>query len=108
MNLRISNLSFNREMDITATDSAQLFDGIALSTTTDKMLNLVPRICKVKGPSIEGSLRIKQGDIDMVFSTCHESQQVIVKHKDQLQIRVPFNGNLALEWDEHTMALSGY
>lgn len=108
MNLRISNLSFNREMEIIATESAQLFDGIALSTTTDKMLNLVPKICEVKGPSIEGTLKIAQGGIDMVFSTCHESQQVLVKQKDQLQIKVPFNGNLALEWDEFNTSLSGY
>lgn len=108
MNLRISNLSFSREMDITATKSAQLFDGIALSTTTDKMLSLVPKQCAVKGPSIEGTLKCIQHGIDMVFSTCHESQQVMVKQKDQLQIKVPFNGNLALEWDEYTMTLSGY
>ena len=108
MNLRISNLSFNREMDIVATDSAKLFDGIALSTTTDKTLNLVPRNCKMKGPSIEGTLKIKQGGIDMVFSTDHDNQMVIVKQKDQMQINVPLHGNVALEWDEHVTALSGY
>jgi hypothetical protein len=108
MNLRISNLSHQFEMDIIASDSAHLFNGTALPTTTDSTLTLVPTTVKNASPLIEGKLRLSEDDLDIVFVTNRVTGQVTVSHNEQHYITVPAFANVAIEWNEGVTGLQAY
>ena len=99
MNLRISNLSAQRDVKISATQSAQLFDGIELSTVTDSTLTLIPKLCLSQSPQIEGTLKLNGGQSTMTLKTDVTRKQVIISRQCGDSIKVPFGHNVAIEWD---------
>lgn len=95
MNLRISNLSYQRNMQIVATGSANPFDGTDLTTTTDAMLSLIPK----SGRKIEGTLQLASNDFLVTLATDLKGENVIVKSTAQADLVVPLHQNIAIEWD---------
>lgn len=104
MNLRISNLSYQRNMSICATDSADPFDGTALYTTTDATLALVPN----EGNKIEGTIKFTEDDLLVTLATDIRGENVIVSHNSQDDLIVPLSQNIAIEWDVSIKHIHSY
>ena len=104
MNLRISNLSCQREINITATDSVDLFNGTGLSTTTDTTLSLIPK----EGRKIEGTLKLDVDDLLVRLATDLRGENVIISTDDETRLIVPLYQNIAIEWDNNITGFSAY
>lgn len=108
MHLRISNLSKSSDIKIEATNSAQLFDGIHLPTSTDSTLSLIPQYCELNGPQIEGTVRIVDKGSEMRMTTDSALNQVIISRSCGASIQVPMTCNVAIEWDKGIRAIRTY
>lgn len=104
MNIRISNLSYQRNMRIKATESARFLDGADVFTTTDTTVSLIPR----EGRLIEGTLRLNEDDFVLSLATDLMMQNVIVKTSNGLQKVIPLDQNIAVTWDSRSVGVSAY
>ncbi|MFT4930011.1 MAG: hypothetical protein ACI8WB_006146 [Phenylobacterium sp.] len=109
MNLRISNLSTQKKLNIIATDSVNPFNNTAIDTTTDIMLSLVPNSQMIQGTLSLKTTAIESEDNQILLTTDKCGENVIVTTVAQLNVVViPLHQNIAIEWDGQITHISGY
>lgn len=104
MNLRISNLSHKRNMQIKATNSARLLDGFDLYTDTDSTVSLIPG----EDREINGTLYLAPDDMKVTLATDLPTQTVIVKTGEGFETAVPLEKNIVIECNNQSLGVSCY